>query len=310
MPDLQLFSDKSLAGKWRNRLPAGIKMKFAAEADYAKSIIESNELLSKATEDSVRQSLMSCAMVGLSLNPSLGFAYLVPYNNQDKQVIECTLSVSYKGMMNIVERSDEIQWVKAKVVYENEPFEYLEGTTTTISHKIIREHTKRGKMIGAYCIAKLKNNDLAVEYMDEEQIARVKSKAKTNTTKVSSPWVMFPEEMWKKSVVRRAWKYWPKSGGLEALIEVMNTEEGIKFKELEKEEVVLVLSDEHISEITSYLKDNLPDVDHEKWLNRLASSFGQTGIQDISDARFREVFAQLKNAVDNLVKKQASEAES
>ena len=103
MTDLALLTDRSLAGKWRNRLPAGIKMKFAAEADFAKSIIESNDLLAKSTDDSVKQSLMSCAMVGLSLNPSLGFAYLIPYNNRDKKVIECTLSVSYKGMMNIVD---------------------------------------------------------------------------------------------------------------------------------------------------------------------------------------------------------------
>ena len=155
--ELEIFKDKSFAGKWRNRLPESVKMKFAIEAEHAKAIMASNDGFEKCTEASVQQALMSASMIGLSLSPQLQHLYLIPRYNKDQKATLATLLVSYKGMMEVVNRDGHVVSVKSKVVYANEAFEYTEGTTTEIRHKIIADAKKRGPMIGAYCVA---NSDM------------------------------------------------------------------------------------------------------------------------------------------------------
>jgi phage RecT family recombinase len=299
--NLQVFSDKSFAGKWRNRLPEAVKMKFAIEAEHAKGIMLANPKgFDKCPEESVQQALMSAAMIGLSLSPQLQHLYLIPRWNKNLRITEATLLVSYKGMMEVVNRDGNILWVKAKVRYSNEPFEYIEGTTTEIRHKIIPDADKRGVKTGAYCVAKTRDGDLLVEYMDAEQIGRVRAKSESKDSDYS-PWNNFEEEMWKKSVVRRAWKMWPKSSGLDGIVEVMNKYESIKFNETvgreNASEAVMMISEEQTNELYSLVSDALPNADAGKWLKRLAGSMGEEKIEDLPVNRFDEAKESLGSAI-------------
>lgn len=305
--NLQVFSDKSFAGKWRNRLPEAVKMKFAIEAEHAKGIMLANPKgFDKCPEESVQQALMSAAMIGLSLSPQLQHLYLIPRYNKSLNITEATLLVSYKGMMEVVNRDGNVISVKAKVVYDNEAFEYIEGTTTEIRHKIIPDSTKRGVKVGVYCVAKLSDGELLVEYMDAEQIDRVKQKSESKNSSYS-PWKTFEEEMWKKSVVRRAWKYWPKSSGMDGMVEVMNKYESIKFNETAGREhsndPVVVISKEHADKLYSTVSDSLPDADTAKWMSRLAKSMGEEKIEDLPENRYEEALESLRSGVMNAMEK-------
>ena len=299
--NLQVFSDKSFQGKWRGRLPAAVKMKFAVEAEHAKHIMAAEPKLNKCTPESVQQALMSAAMIGLSLSPQLQHLYLIPRGNV------ATLLVSYKGMMEVVNRDGNVVSVKAKVVYANEPFEYTEGTTTEIRHKIIANASKRGGMIGAYCVAKLPDGEMLVDYMDSEQIGRAKAKSESKNSSYS-PWKNFEEEMWRKTVVRRAWKYWPKSSGLDGMIEVMNKYESIKFNETagreDTGEPVVMISKEQADTLYTTVSDSLPDADTAKWMSRLAKSMGEEKIEDLPENRFEEALDALRSGVMNAMNKE------
>jgi len=293
---LQKF-DKSFQGKWRGRLPEKVKMKFAVESGYVDQIMAKDEKFQQCSDESIQQAMMSSAMIGLSLSPQLQHLYLIPRKNG--QQMEAQLLVSYRGMMEVVNRTGHVLSVKAKVVYSNEPFEYLEGTTTELRHKPIPDAKKRGKMIGAYCVAKLQDGELMVEYMDADMMEKVKNASESKNSPYS-PWNKWPEEMWKKSVVRRAWKYWPKSLGLDGLVEVMNRYEGIKFNETgrqETDEPVVMISEEQTTKLHTLITENLPDADANKWLKRLAGSMGESKIEDLPVSRFEEAEATLKSAI-------------
>jgi len=298
--NLAVLTDKSFQGKWRGRLPAAVKMKFAVEAEHAKNIIAAEPKFNNCTPESVQQALMSASMIGLSLSPQLQHLYLIPRGKV------ATLLVSYKGMMEVVNRDGNVVSVKAKVVYSNEPFEYTEGTTTEIRHKIIPDSTKRGAMIGAYCVAKLPDGEMLVDYMDAEQIGRAKAKSESKNSNYS-PWKNFEEEMWRKTVVRRAWKYWPKSSGLDGMIEVMNKYETIKFNELagreDSSEPVMMISKEQANQLYTTVSDSLPDAKPAKWMERLAKSMGEEKIEDLPENRFDEALEALRSGVMNAMEK-------
>ncbi|HFR5215799.1 TPA: recombinase RecT, partial [Streptococcus agalactiae] len=48
------------------------------------SIISNNNLLAKATSESIMGAAMKAAVLNLPIEPSLGFAYVVPYNRKYK----------------------------------------------------------------------------------------------------------------------------------------------------------------------------------------------------------------------------------
>lgn len=308
--NLQVLTDKSFQGKWRGRLPAAVKMKFAVEAEHAKHIMAANKGFEKCPAESVQQALMSASMIGLSLSPQLQHLYLIPRWNKNLGITEATLLVSYKGMMEVVNRDGNVLSVKSKVVYSNEPFEYTEGTTTEIRHKVIPDSKKRGAMMGAYCVAKLPDGELLVEYMDAEQIGRVRAKSESKDSKYS-PWNNFEEQMWKKVVTRRAWNYWPKSGGLDGLMDVMNKYEGIKFNELsgreDSSEPVVMISKEQADKLYATVSDSLPDADTAKWMSRLAKSMGEEKIEDLPENRYEEALSALRSGVMNAMKKPGEE---
>jgi recombination protein RecT len=303
---LEVLTDKKLAGKWRTRLPEGVKMKFAREAEFAKQIMVANKDFEKCTPESVQQSLMSAAMTGLSLSPQLQHLYLIPRYNKALEATEATLLVSYKGMMEVVNRDNNIVSVKAKVVYANEAFELIEGTTTEVRHKIQPDARKRGAMVGVYCVAKLPDGELLVEYMDSEMIDRVRNMSESKNSNYS-PWKKWPEEMWKKAVVRRAWKYWPKSGGMDGLMDTLNKYEGINFNELngreDTSEPVVMISQEQVDQLYATVSDSLPDANIGKWLARLAKSMGEENIEDIPASRFDEALTSLRSGVMNAMEK-------
>jgi len=67
--------------------------------------------------------------------------------------------------------------------------------------------------------------------MDEIEKIREKSEGKDSGF---SPWKTYPHEMWKKAVIKRASKSWPKterSERLQQAIEVVNEHQGIEFQQ-------------------------------------------------------------------------------
>jgi len=73
------------------------KMNFNREAGFAIQILMNNPYLMKADPLSVKDAVVNIALTGLTLNPALKYAYLVP--RKVKSDLKCILDISYIGMI-------------------------------------------------------------------------------------------------------------------------------------------------------------------------------------------------------------------
>lgn len=189
---------------------------WAEESQFAIQSIQKNESLAKCHVHTVQNSVINVAAIGLTLNPALGYAYLVPESG------ECNLKVSFKGLLKIATDSGSILWAKAEIVKENDEFEYL-GVCTSPIHKM-NPFKDRGNTIGVYCVAKTHQGDFLVDHMGMQDINKIKASAKTKNV-----WNTWEDEMIKKAMIKRASKQWPKTDRddrLDRAIAVVNEYEG------------------------------------------------------------------------------------
>lgn len=189
---------------------------WAEESQFAQQAIEKNETLAKCSVVTVQNSIINVAAIGLTLNPALGYAYLVPEKG------ECNLKVSFKGLLKIATDSGSILWVKAEVVKEKDTFTY-NGPCSMPEHSM-NPFAERGATVGVYCIAKTHQGDILVDVMSGEQIAKIRKAAKQDYV-----WSAWPDEMAKKAIIKRASKQWPKTDRTDRLdraIAVVNEHEG------------------------------------------------------------------------------------
>lgn len=194
------------------------------ECQFALMALQSNEKLALCAPVTVQNAIINVASIGLTLQPALGYAYLVPdsVKQGDVWVNVCTLKVSFKGLMKIATDSGSITWCKAEIVKEKDVFEY--NGPCALPRHTMQPFGDRGKTVGVYCVAKTHDGDYLVDIMDAAEIQKIRSAAKTKTV-----WGAWPDEMAKKGIIKRASKQWPKTDQSERLdraIEVVNEYEG------------------------------------------------------------------------------------
>jgi len=97
----------------------------------------------------------------------------------------------------------------------------------------------RGKIVGAYVVAKTCHGDYLTTPMSIDEIYEIRNRSEAYK-KGYGPWVDFEGEMIKKTVVKRAAKLWPRTPQimqLEKAIDVVNEHEGINFEERKQEQL-------------------------------------------------------------------------
>lgn len=198
---------------------------WAEESQFANQAIQKNPKLAGCLIHTVQNAIINVAAVGLTLNPSLGYAYLVPEGvkqSDNKYADECMLRVSFKGLLKIATDSGSIKWAKAEVVKEHDSFVY-NGPCAMPVHTM-NPFSERGKTIGAYCIAKTHDGDYLTDVMSKEDIDKIKKAAKTQYV-----WNAWEDEMVKKAIIKRSSKQWPqtdRSDRLNLAIAAVNEIEG------------------------------------------------------------------------------------
>ena len=193
------------------------------ESQFAIQAMQKNNFLEKTALNnptSVQNAIINVSAIGISLNPANKHAYLVP---RDGMVC---LDVSYIGLMHLAVTSGAIQWGQAKLVYAND--NYVNNGIDKAPTHTQNTFGDKGEIVGVYCTVKLKSGDYLTEEMDMNAIEAVKktSKSLTGNGAKYSPWNTFPEEMMRKTVVKRASKYWH-CESLNKAVEVVNEHEGL-----------------------------------------------------------------------------------
>ena len=165
--------------------------------------------LMKCAPESFYGAVLQCAALGLEPGSALGHCYLLPFGNgKDKSGRpNAQLIIGYRGMIDLARRSGQIVSLQAWTVHAQDTFNYQLGLNPDIEH-VPASVADRGPVTHVYAVAKLKGGGVQFEVMSRAEIEKVRSASKAGN---SGPWSSHWDEMAKKTVIRRLFKYLPVS---------------------------------------------------------------------------------------------------
>jgi recombination protein RecT len=169
--------------------------------------IRKNPDLLKCDPNSLAGSVLQAAQVGLEVGGIFGHAYLVPYKS------ECQLQVGYRGFIELARRSGQIVSISARVVREGDHFDYEYGLQEKLIHR--PGISSQSKLTHVYAVARMKDGGHQFEVMTYDQVEHVR---KSSPGGNRGPWRDHFEEMAKKTVIRRLFKYLPVSAEAQAAV--------------------------------------------------------------------------------------------
>jgi recombination protein RecT len=171
-------------------------------------IVASNDLLKKADPTSIYQSAAVAATLDMPLNNSLGFAYIVPYNQsykdekgqwQKKQVAQ--FQIGYKGFIQLAQRSGQFLTLGATHITDKDTIkgDRLLGNSFELSKEA-------GAIVGYAAYFKLLNGFEKVLYMTVDELKqhglKYSQTYKNPDTKKSSKWETDFDAMATKTVIK------------------------------------------------------------------------------------------------------------
>lgn len=201
---------------------------FNKEVSFAVQILSKNSYLASASQNSVLESVLNVAQIGLTLSPAMKMAYLVPRFVGGS--VSCCLEPSYQGLCKLVTDTGSVKNIYAHLIYENDTFIQKLGTKNEIEHS--PKLSDRGGIIGVYAVAVLFDGRTQTEVMNIDEVNTIRDrsegyKAFKNGKAKSCIWESDKAEMCRKTVIKRLTKYLPKTDNWEKVaraIELTNSD--------------------------------------------------------------------------------------
>ncbi len=145
---------------------------------FIASIIDlynSDTALQQCAPQKVVMEALKAAVLKLPINKSLGFAYVIGYNNSvklsdgswEKEMIP-TFQLGYRGYVQLAMRTGQYRTINADVAYEGEV-----RTVNKLTGEIAFDGVKKSdKVVGYFCYFELLNGFSKTLYMTVEQMAK------------------------------------------------------------------------------------------------------------------------------------------
>ena len=201
------------------------------------SIVTNNNLLSKATNESIMTAAMKAATLKLPIEPSLGMAYIVPYNRNEKQgntwvkINEAQFQMGYKGFIQLAQRSGQIRNINCDIVYKEEFLRY-DKVYGTLHLK--EEQVDSGEVEGYFASLELINGFRKMIFWKKEKvIAHAQKYSKTYDKQIGdfksgTPWKTEFDAMAQKTLIKELLsKYAPLSTELQEAIIADNEDSNV-----------------------------------------------------------------------------------
>ncbi|CDG95446.1 recombination and repair protein; Rac prophage [Xenorhabdus bovienii str. puntauvense] len=157
--------------------------------------------------------VVQCSQLGLEPGNALGHAYILPFDKKRKEgdrwltvKTEAQLIIGYRGMIDLARRSGQIVSISARTVRDGDKFHFEYGLNENLTH--VPGENEDAPITHVYAVARLKDGGVQFEVMTFKQVEKVRTQSKAGT---NGPWVSHWEEMAKKTVIRRLFKYLPVS---------------------------------------------------------------------------------------------------
>ena len=234
----------------------------------ALTAIAGNPVLLECDKGSLFKATLEAAQLGLTF--TLGRAYLVPYRNNKRGVMEAQLIPGYLGLLDIARRSGEIKSVAARAVYKGDDFSYSYSLEGDALDHIPGGETDPKDLTHAYCIVHLNNGGYQMGVMNRKELEKVRATSKAGK---SGPWQDFYEQMCIKTVIKRVIKLCPASVEMQRAVELddrSGSEDqfaGDDFLNLSDEDIIDV--DPETGEV---LEDEKPNRTNENLKETLAAA--------------------------------------
>lgn len=197
---------------------------FDREAGFAIQQLGKNDYIMKTAQNNrqaVVDAVVNIAAIGISLNPAKKQAYLVPRDGK------ICLDISYMGLMDLAQATGSVKWAQAALVHESDTFT-LNGMDKPPTHSFnpFAPADVRGQIIGVYVTIKTVHDEYLTHTMTIADAYAIRDRSSAWKSGKSGPWKTDEGEMIKKTCVKQAYKYWPKTERLETAIHHLNTENG------------------------------------------------------------------------------------
>ena len=187
------------------------------------SVVSQSLLLQKADVNSIVMGAAVAASMDLPLNPALGYAALVPYNDTKKGGCYAQFQVMRNGWVELLIRSGQCVQVINEVVREGELIEYNKFTGVA---KFQDNHDESKPIIGFMAYFKLTNGFEKTLYMTKEEVIAHATRYSQSFRNKSGNWQKDFEGMALKTVLKRLiTKFAPKS--LERILDAIEYDQSV-----------------------------------------------------------------------------------
>ncbi|AMS03041.1 RecT-like DNA pairing protein [Gordonia phage Leonard] len=202
----------SMQTELQRAMPKGTEaVQLVRDAQTALRVVKD---LAKCDEATVLGGLMTCAQLGLRVGV-LGQAWLLPYWDSKTRGHKAQLIIGYQGLLELIYRSDMVETVAARTVYENDEWllEYGLGEDKLI-HRPPTGWADRGAPVGYYAIARMKSG--GYQMTDPVSVAdmekhRDRHAPRNRNQQIVGPWRDHFDSMALKTMIIRLAKTLPKS---------------------------------------------------------------------------------------------------
>lgn len=228
----QLLNDATMISDLGRAMPKHCKPDRMAR--IALTAITRTPDLARCTQASFFKCLLDLSQWGLE--PDGRRAHLIPFKKfkgTDREILECTLIIDYKGYVELAYRSGVVRNVHADVVREGDIFTYSAGRVIDHIPWFLRRDSHKpphqGEIYAVYCIVELVGETTKAEVLSVDEVQLIKSRsagwkayeyAKKKGWSANSPWESNWEEMAKKTAFRRVSKWIPLSAEIRDAFDV------------------------------------------------------------------------------------------
>ena len=248
------------------------------------SVVTNNNLLAKATNESIMTAAMKAAVLNLPIEPSLGYAYIVPYKNQAQ------FQIGYKGLIQLAQRSGQVTRLNAGEVYESQ---YKGFNPLTEDLEVEKE-----KVVGYFAFMRLANGFEKTVFWTKERVQAHGKKYSQSFSSKYSPWQSDFDAMARKTVLKHMLStYAPLSTELQEAIVADN--EDSKISEVKETKDITPQEPENLSDLLGAPEEAKETKDvtplEEDTLNPTTDK-----VPDFVDPETGEIKASEGNLFDNL----------
>ncbi len=191
-------------------------------ADFTTSLlstVNSSPVLQDCPPESVIKAAITAAAMHLPIDPNLGFAYIIPYNNKKKikevnpetgvvtwreeWATEAQFQLGYKGFIQLAQRSGEFERINATDIREGE-LKKIDRLSGELDIEWVEDNTARNKLpvIGYIGYFKLLNGFKKELYMTKAELENHAKKYSKSFAKGYGLWRDEFDTMAKKTVLK------------------------------------------------------------------------------------------------------------